>query len=98
MQAAQVGGVIGVEQQGTIAGIEQGQGQVGRALLGPNQQQHLPLRIHGRAETPLGPGGGRLAEGQRGAVQAVGGGLRQGEGIADRLNRHRWRLQVSGAE
>ena len=57
VQTTQVGGVAGVEQQGPITRVEHGQGQVGRALLGTDQQQHLRLRIHLHPKAPLGPVG-----------------------------------------
>ena len=98
MQATQMGGVVGIKQQSLIAGIQQRQGQVGGALLGAHQQQHLPLRIHRYGEAARSPGSHRLAQGQGGAVQAVGsaGGLAQL--AADRFDRLRRRLQVGGAE
>ena len=98
MEPAQVGGVVGIEQQGPIAGVEHGQGQMGGAFLGSHQQQHFPIPIHRHPETALGPGGYGLAEGPGGAMKAVGGafGLLQGGGHGrDRCGRG---LQVGGAE
>jgi len=98
MQAAEMGGVVGIQQQGLIAGIQHRQGEMGRALLGAQQQQHLPLGINTNAEATLGPGGHRLAQGQGAAMQAVGGAFGGADPIADRGQHRLRRLQIGGAE
>ena len=98
MESAQVGGVVGIEQQGPIARIEHGQGQMGSALLGAHQQQHFPIRIDRHPETALGPGGYGFAEGPGGAMEAVGGTLGLAQGGGHGLDCRRRGLQVGGAE
>ena len=91
-------GVARVQQQRFFSRIQYRQGQVGGALLGTHQQQHLLLGIHRYAKPLLHPLGRRLAEGQGGGIEAIGGA-----GWGEQSCRHgfqhrqRWR-QVSAAQ
>ena len=98
LQAAPVGWIARIQQQGGVPGVQHRQGQMGCALLGAHQQQHLPLRIHRHREASEGPSRNRLAKGQGGAVQAIGGAGRFVQGDPDRLKRYRRWLEIGGAE
>ena len=93
-----MGGVIGIEQQGPIARIQHRQRQVGSALLGSHQQQHLRFRIHRHPKTLLGPVGHGQAEGEGGPMEAVGRACRLCQLGSHRLDRRGGGLQVGGAE
>jgi hypothetical protein len=58
VDAPGVGGVARIHEQGKIAGVENGQGQMGRALLGANQQQYLGFSIDRDAKLIGIPAGG----------------------------------------
>jgi len=57
-----VGGVIGIEQQGRLAGLSTARGRWAVPSWDSHQQQHLRLRSTANAETPSGPRSARPAE------------------------------------
>ncbi|MNX99298.1 hypothetical protein D3C86_1317370 [compost metagenome] len=87
--AAGVDRVGGLGHDGLVAGVDEGQGQLGEAFLGADEGQHLGLGVEFDPVAALVPGGDRLAEGllaAEGRVAVVRGILDGGDGrVDDRL-------------
>ena len=80
MQSTRMGGITGVQMQGSVACIEHRQRQVGGSFLGSHQKLNLVIGIHRNAEamaTPIRHGG---MEGPQTGLKAIGAAA----GIQDR--------------
>ena len=93
-EAAPMGGVRGVEDQRRIPWIEHGKRQMGRPLLGANQQQHLTVSINRHTKALLAPGRRGLPKRFRTSMQAVGrtGRFRQDGGHGPHGRRRRQQI------
>ena len=89
---AHIGGVARIRDQRSVAGIQEGQGEVGDALFGADQWQDLAHRVQLHAEAGKHPGLNRAAEWYMPTLEPVPGHMgiqrRRAEGF-DHLRRRR---------